>query len=106
MSSRNFPLPVRTEQLGFICAAHRVKRLLAFGSALTGRFEPESSDLDFLVEFQPMTPAEHAHHYFNLMEELQTLFGLSIDLVEPTSIRNPYFREAVEENQLLLYAGA
>ena len=88
-----------------ICATRQVKRLILFGSALTDRFKPESSDLDLLVEFLPMAAMDHAHHYFTLMEELQAAYGLPVDLVAPGGvIRNPYFREAVEEKQLILYA--
>ena len=34
-----------------LCRRYGVRRLELFGSAATGAFEPERSDLDFLVEF-------------------------------------------------------
>jgi len=36
-----------------LCKRFRVRRLEAFGSAVTGRFRTATSDIDFLVEFQP-----------------------------------------------------
>jgi uncharacterized protein with HEPN domain len=36
-----------------LCRRFGVRRLDLFGSAATGRFDPGSSDLDFLVEFEP-----------------------------------------------------
>jgi len=62
-------------ELTRLCAFHKVLRLSLFGSATTDRFDPEQSDLDFLVEFKPMSPEERADHYFGLMEDLQALSG-------------------------------
>jgi predicted nucleotidyltransferase len=53
-----------------------------------------------------MSPAEHAHAYFGLQEDLERLFGMPVDLVEPGPIRNPYFRQAVEESQVVLFEDA
>ena len=98
-------IEAKQEQVKAICASHHVKKLLLFGSALTDRFNPETSDVDLLVEFLPMAATEHARHYFRLMEELQDAYGLPVDLLAPGgAIRNPYFRASLEENQLILYA--
>ena len=48
----------------------------------------------------------HADNYFGLQEDLERLFGVRIELVEPGPIRNPYFRQAIEKTQVLLYAAA
>ncbi len=93
-------------ELSRLCLNHGVHSLSLFGSAITDKFDPDNSDLDFLVDFKPMSPAEHAEHYFDLMEDLQTLFGMSIDLVELAPIRNPYFRAAVEGSRVSLYDAA
>lgn len=93
-------------ELTRLCIAHRVRRLALFGSATSDRFDPATSDLDFLVEFRPMPPAEHAEHFFVLTEDLQELFGLPVDLVETAPIRNPYFRAAIEESRVDLYDAA
>jgi hypothetical protein len=37
--------------------------------------------------------------YFGLKEALEALFGRSVDLVEPSAIRNPYFKESVERSR-------
>jgi predicted nucleotidyltransferase len=95
----------RTE-LAQVCAQYRVRRLELFGSATGERFDPDTSDLDFLVEFQDLSPREHADVFFGLMEKLQQLFGRPVDLVELRAIRNPYFLQAVEQTRTLLYAAA
>ena len=90
--------------LAELCRRHRVHRLEVFGSAADGTFKPESSDLDFLVEFSPLSPGEHYEAFFGLWEELQALFGRKVDLVEPKAMRNPYFIRRVNESRKLVYA--
>ncbi len=92
------------EQIADLCRRHGVERLELFGSAATGRFEPEHSDLDFLVEFRPMSPAEHGAAYLALWEDLETLFGRPVDLVQLTAVENPYFLRIIARSRTLLYA--
>ena len=89
-----------------LCTHRKVRRLAVFGSAIGDRFDPARSDLDLLVEFDTMTPAEHADHYFGLAEDLERLLGCPIDLVEAGPIRNPYFRKSLEDTQVEIYAAA
>lgn len=88
-----------------LCLKYRVRRLELFGSALTGKnFDAEKSDLDFLVEFLPLTQGEYADAYFGLLESLEKLFGRHVDLVMPRAIKNPYFVESINMNRKVLYA--
>jgi predicted nucleotidyltransferase len=73
----------KVKDLVALCNNRGVRRLALFGSAASGRFDPTSSDLDFLVEFQPVRPAQHADNYFGLQEDLERLFGVPVELVEP-----------------------
>ena len=100
-------LPVLDEcggELLELCRRHGVSRLELFGSAATGEFREGKSDLDFLVEFLPMTIAHYADNYFGLLEGLETLFGRPVDLVVSEAIRNPHFLRSVEETKSLVYA--
>ncbi len=94
----------RRAELHDLCRRFGVRRLDLFGSAARGDFDPACSDLDFLVEFEPKEPGGYADAYFGLKESLERLFGRSVDLVSPASIRNPWFRESVEETRSVLYA--
>jgi predicted nucleotidyltransferase len=96
----------RINDLAALCAKYRVRQLALFGSALGEEFDPATSDLDFLVEFYPMTPKQHADSYFGLLKDLQRLFAMPVDLVEPGPIRNPYLRQAIEETRMVLYEAA
>jgi len=86
-----------------LCAQRGVRSLSAFGSVVAGGFDPERSDVDLLVEFQPMTATEHAEAYLSLLEDAEALFGRTVDLLEPHAIRNPYVRRQVEAEREVLY---
>ena len=96
----------KRSELRALCERYKVERLALFGSALRDDFDPGMSDLDFAVEFQPMTPQEHAEAYFGLLEDLESLFGQRVDLVEIRAVRNPYLRREIEAGQETLYAAA
>ena len=86
------------------CHRLNVRRLEVFGSAADGTFDPEKSDIDFLVEF-----GEHEHfdlfdQYFDLEKSLIALFNRKVDLIIARHFRNPYFRASVEASKELVYA--
>ncbi|MGA2177852.1 MAG: nucleotidyltransferase domain-containing protein [Verrucomicrobiota bacterium] len=93
------------EPLQEVCHRFRVETLYVFGSGADGRFQPEQSDLDFLVTLQPQPPADYADNYLGLAQALEDLFRRRVDLVTESSIRNPYFRRAVFAARQLLYDG-
>jgi predicted nucleotidyltransferase len=60
-------------------------------------FDPEQSDIDFLVEFDRGHPdALSLETYFGFKESLKALFGRPVDLVEPGAVRNPYLKASIE----------
>ena len=87
-----------------LCKRYHVRRLELFGSAARGGFDPLSSDLDFLVEFELLPANGYADAYFGLLEELQKLFKRDVDLVVFESIKNPYLKESILKSRTLLYA--
>ncbi|HET6378626.1 MAG TPA: nucleotidyltransferase domain-containing protein [Methylocella sp.] len=100
----NLEVARRKTELEALCREHHVRRFELFGSAAAGRDRPGESDLDFLVEFEPLPPGSYADAYFGLLESLETLFNRPVDLIVASAIKNPYFREAVERTKALLYA--
>jgi len=92
------------EALERLCRQFRVRRLELFGSAATGRYRPGESDVDFLVEFEPLPPGAYADAYFGLLEALETLLARPIDLVMASAIENPYFQQSVDETKVLIFA--
>jgi len=94
----------KRERLHALCREFGVRRLELFGSASTGAFDPERSDLDFLVEFEPLPEGRRADAYFGLREGLIELYGRPVDLVMVRAVRNPYFLENIASSRVLLYA--
>lgn len=87
-----------------LCRRFSVRRLAVFGSASVGSFDRSSSDVDFLVEFQPAEALTRFDAYFGLKESLEDLLGYPVDLVDPSALRNPYFARTVEQSRRDLYA--
>lgn len=91
------------EKLIELCKKYRVAELDLFGSAATGDFDEEKSDIDFLVEFEETVTRDRFDNFFNFLEELRQLFNRSIDLVETGGLRNPYFIEMVNQTKRTVY---
>ena len=86
-----------------LCRDLGVERLFLFGSATRGTTVADVGDLDFAVQFRPMPPVEYAHNYFRLAEQLEALFKSPVDLVGLDSIKNPYFKEELDETKVAVY---
>jgi predicted nucleotidyltransferase len=91
------------EALNALCRRYRVARLDVFGSAAKGTFNPETSDLDFIVSFEDPGERGYAMRYLDFAVLLEALFGRRVDLLIDQPITNPYFRESVEASRTSVY---
>ncbi len=94
----------KRQEIERLCIKYSVARLDLFGSAASKPASCEAADVDLLVQFLPSVDARLFDMYFGFLEDLEALFGRSVDLVVDRAIRNPYFRKAVDESRRLLYA--
>ena len=85
-----------------LCLRLGVKRLDIFGSGTRNDYGPES-DVDVLVRFD-RKPGRLFSRYFELKDNLEIIFGRAVDLVIEDAIKNPYFRQAVEESKKNVYS--
>ena len=90
------------DAIASLCRAHGASRLRVFGSANTGRFDPDLSDVDLFVEFEPSTP-DLFDAYFGMREDLEALSGRQVDLVMANAAANPYFAKSALESAEELY---
>jgi predicted nucleotidyltransferase len=98
-------ITTRLPEIAFLCRQYGVLRLELFGSAATGDFDPEQSDIDFLVEYPPdYDLGPWAARHFELQERLEQLLGRRVDLVMASALRKPRFIESVNQTRQLLYA--
>lgn len=93
----------RRAALAALCERTHARRLALFGSATRPDFEPERSDLDFIVAFDDLPPADYSNAYFDLKQGLEALFERPVDLLTPSSLNNPHLRKRVEAEQIALY---
>ena len=90
------------EVLSGPCRRHPVRSLRVFGSVARGEAS-EGSDLDLLVQFEEMPPAEYATHYFGLLHELQDALGTDVDLLTPGGVTRPSLKRNIHEESVLVY---
>ena len=94
-------IPIPHEKLEEFCRRHSIRKLAVFGSVLRDDFRPDS-DIDVLVQFEP--DAEHSlFDFVRIQDELATLLGRSVDLVEETAIRNPFRRHEIRRTQQVIF---
>ena len=87
-----------------LCGDLAVRELRVFGSVMTDHFNPERSDLDFLVEFQDPDKPGIFDRYMALAEGLELIFQRPVDLITKQAMKNPVFRQTVQSTSLTLYA--
>lgn len=97
-------LTQKQTEVADLCRSTGARRLDVFGSAVRPDFDPARSDLDFLVEFGDVAPAAYAQAFFSLKAGLETLFGRPVDLLTPSGLTNPFFRQRVVAERQTLYA--
>ena len=95
----------KKDELAQLCRRYGVARLEVFGSAARGAdFNPDSSDADFLVEFDLRSASATLDQYFDFRDALRDALGRPVDLVEAEAVRNPYLRAAIDRSRELIYA--
>lgn len=85
-----------------LCQRYGIKRLGVFGSVARGEVS-ESSDIDFLAEFQDPSPETMPDRYFGFLEDAARRFRRPIQLLTPRMIRNPYLKRSIDRDLVVVY---
>jgi predicted nucleotidyltransferase len=91
-----------TPVIADLCGRYHVKTLFAFGSVLTDKFDHDS-DIDLIVAFYDIPIEDYADNYFDLKFSLQEAFNRPVDLLEEQAIKNPYFKQNIDQTKQLIY---
>lgn len=76
----------KRESLAALCRRFHVRRLEVFGSATRDQdFDPERSDTDLLIEFEPGAEPGMAG-FLNVKEALEQVLGRPVDLIERNAV--------------------
>ncbi|HSU16675.1 nucleotidyltransferase family protein [Longimicrobium sp.] len=95
-------IEVPRERIEEFCRKWHVSELALFGSVLRDDFRPDS-DVDVLVTFEPGVRATF-RSWLAMEDELRQLYGRPVDLVEKSSVTNPFRRHHILRNHAILYA--
>lgn len=90
------------ERLKKLCSKHRVAKLYVFGSAISDHFSKDS-DIDFMVSFDNVDLNKYADNYFDFKFSLEELFNRDIDLLEEKAIKNPFFKQSIDNSKKIIY---
>jgi predicted nucleotidyltransferase len=88
-----------------LCRSHRVAKMYAFGSSVSGNFNPKTSDIDVVVSINIDDPADRGDALLSLWDKLEELFDWRVDMLTEDSIRNPYLRSSIDRTKKLVYDG-
>jgi hypothetical protein len=92
------------EAIVALCEQHGVRRLSVFGSAVTGTFDPATSDVDFLVDLGEYDDRV-GRRFMRVIVALEDLMGRRIDVVtEP--VTKPWLRDEVDATKVTICESA
>ncbi len=95
-------ISIDRQKIADFCRKWRIAEFSFFGSVLREDFRPDS-DVDVLVKLQP----DHGlslYDWVDMIDELKSMFGRDVDLVEKTTIRNPFRRHHILKSHEVIYA--
>jgi len=87
------------------CRRHGAVYAALVGSSTQPDPAVTPADLDLLVRFPPGHP-DRARSYLDLQDELRTVTGLPVDLIEVDAVRNERLRREFDRTQVVLYEAA
>lgn len=82
-----------SEQLPDLRKRYPIENLALFGSVTRDDFNPETSDIDILVEFY----GEIGWEFFDLESELKKILNREVDLVSKGAIK-PHYWEDIQKD--------
>jgi predicted nucleotidyltransferase len=88
-----------------IAGRYGIRSVTVIGSAATGAFSPDRSDLDLLVDFGDYRPGL-AKRAIGFHREVELLFGRRVDVVSTHGLRSPHWKAIHEANKVPVYAAA
>lgn len=85
-----------------ICKKFKIKYVDIFGSFARNERQ-EESDIDLIIEFEDPIEEHVSERYFGFLHSMEDKFNRKVDLLTPRSIKNPYFKKAIERDRVRIY---
>jgi uncharacterized protein len=102
--SRTIQIDLPMEAIAALCERYQVRELSLFGSVVRDDFRPDS-DVDFLVTFKDDSELTF-YEFVEMKDELATLVGRPVDLVEEKALTNPFRRKTILRDKTVIYERA
>ena len=97
-------IAVRIKEIAGICRRYRVSRLEVYGPAARGTdFDPNTSNADFLVEFEPPTLAGLSERYRGLTGDLRALLGRKVVLIRLETTDSDSLPTEIDQSRKRVY---
>lgn len=88
-----------------LCRRYRVARLDLFGSAVSGGFDDQRSDFDFIAEFiDPAPTVDYADRVIDFAASLEEMLGRNVDVVSASALSGSRLERAIAGTRQLVYA--
>ena len=84
------------------CRKWEISEMSLFGSVLSNNFRSDS-DIDVLVSFKD-SAGWSLFDFVDMIDELKTIFGRKVDLVEKDTLKNPFRRQSILASNKVIYA--
>jgi predicted nucleotidyltransferase len=86
------PISLPMERIAAFCKENRIRKLSLFGSVLREDFNPATSDVDMLVEFEE--GVSYGFRFFGIQDDLSDMIGRQVDLNTKEDL-SKYFRNEI-----------
>ena len=90
------------EAIRTLARTHGVRRLDVYGSAATGTFDQDTSDVNFIVDLGDYTPGT-AFRYLDLIADLEDLLESEVHMVTESAIDDPLLSEILNGQRETVY---
>ncbi len=90
------------EAIRTLARTHGVRRLDLYGSAATGEFNPDTSNVNFIVDLGEYLPGT-AFRYLDLIADLEDLLGYEVHMVTDSTIEDPILSEILAGQRATVY---
>jgi len=98
----NTQFTINHSKIAAFCKKWNIVEFAVFGSVLSDDFRPDS-DVDVMVSFEENAGWDLFDLVY-MLDELKTIYGREVDLVEKGSIRNPFRLHSIMTTKQVLYA--
>jgi uncharacterized protein len=89
-----------------LCMQYGMQKMFVFGSAARGSDFKADSDIDLLYKLKKEVldvPLDERPDFFEMLFGFEEILGRKVDLIDLTTVVNPYFIQSVNQSKQKIY---